>query len=206
MFWLMNLAMFPFLEAGDDSAEALDGLSRAVFAVGFLDETKCNRYWLANALKMSSPTTALELKIKRNKTLQDEAGWHFTGWLRWTKGLRWSSARFLALAFLNYWAWREEHGTATGPFGLNKADLDHYLAKSCRSFFGFEGIPLSSTLQAFHYFTEYLVAQDYFGVADAAALQSAAADLYEAALSHLSATDPVRRICPAYAALIEAPF
>ena len=122
-----------------------------------------------------------------------------------TKGLAWSSARFLAIALLDYWAWREKRTKPASQFGLNETRLDHYLAQSGRSFLGLGSVRVLSTLQAFHYFTEYLVAHDYFSAAEAAPLQSAAAGFYEIIRSAADPCDSAYRICPTYEALISAP-
>jgi hypothetical protein len=60
-------------------------------------------------------------------------------------------------------------------------------------------------LQAFHYFTEYLAAHDYFSAADAARLQAATARLYEVIRDAVDANDSAYWICPTYEALIAAP-
>ena len=58
---------------------------------------------------------------------------------------------------------------------------------------------------AFHYFTEYLAAHDYFSGADAARLQAAAARFYEVVRDAVDANDSAYWICPTYEALIAAP-
>ena len=147
----------------------------------------------------------LNLKDTRNERLHEEVGWSFAGWLRRTKGLTWSSARFLANALIDYWAWREDRKKPNSPYGLSEKRLDHYLAQRCRDFIGLNGVSALSTLQAFHYLTEYLVAHDYFNTADALRLQAAAGTLYETIRHAVDSCDSGYRICPTYEALIAAP-
>lgn len=206
---LSDLAMFPFLEAGDASAEALERLGRAVSAVGLIDETtRSTREWLAHAVTMSSRTAAeagLDLKVTGSKWLHADASWNFVGWLRRTRRLAWSSARFLAATLLDYWGWKERGTKVTSPFGLNSNRLDRYLAQCGRSYFGFSGLRTLSTLQAFHYFTEYLVEHRYFCDADASLLQAGAAELYETIRQAIDPSDAALQIYPSYQALVAAP-
>ena len=209
LLWLAHLDIFPFLEAGDDSNEALDRLWQTASATGFFDDIEgSNRDWLARAVKMSSRSVAeahLNLKGRADKWLQSDVGWSFTGWVHRTKGLAWSSARSLGIALLDYWAWREKRNKGGGPFDLDEDRLDHYLAQCCRSFAGPNSVRALSTLQAFHYFTEYLAAHDYFSTADTARLQAATARLYEVIRDAVDANDSAYWICPTYEALIAAP-
>jgi hypothetical protein len=205
--WLTQLAIFPFLEAGDDSPATVDRLCRVAFAVGLLDETDgANREWLRRAVTLASrsPTEAkLDLKETKNEGFLSDAAWSFTGWTHRTKGLTWASARFLANALLDYWGWKEDKKKkASSPFGLNEARLDHYLAQRCRDFIGLKGVRALPTLQAFHYFTEYLVAHGCLSAADAGRLQAAAARFYETIRGAVDPCDPAYRVCPTYAALI----
>jgi hypothetical protein len=209
LLWLTHLAIFPFLEARDDSEQALDHLWQTTSATGFFDDTEgSNREWLGRAVKMASRSVTeahLDLKDTKNKWLQNDVGWSFTGWARRTNGLAWSSARFLAIALLDYWAWREKPKKKASPFGLSEDRLDHYLAQCCRSFVGPNSVRALSTLQAFHYFTEYLAAHDYFSGANAARLQTTPARLYETIRDAVDACDCAYWICPTYEALIAAP-
>jgi hypothetical protein len=112
-------------------------------------------------------------------------------------------------------AWWEEVGPVyTGKGGKEKCGwllertlgfLDHYLAQRCRDFFCLKGVRPLSTLQAFHYFTEYLVAYGCFSAADAGALQSAVVDFYETIRGAVDPSDPAYHICPTYEALIAGP-
>jgi hypothetical protein len=179
-------------------------------APGLLDDTDGkSRDWLGRAVKMASCPRAeagLDLKDTKNEWLHNDVGWNFTGWARRTKGLSWCGARFLAIALLEYWDWGEEGKKSSGPFGLNKTRLDHYLAQGCRSLIGLDGVRALSTLQAFHYFTEYLVAHDYFSAAEAARLQDANAGFYKTIGRAVGPSDPAYRICPTYEMLIAAPI
>lgn len=203
--WLTNLAMFPFLEAGDASPAAMDRLREAAMVPGYLSDDAANRHWLARAVILSSRSPAeagLDLNATGYKWLHDDVGWGFAGWLRRTRGLAWSSARLLADALLRYWAWKEERKKPTSPFGLSKERLDHYLAQCCGDFMCINGVRALSTLQAFHYFTDYLVANDCFNPADALRLQAAAASFYETIRSAVDSCDSGYRLCPTYQALI----
>jgi hypothetical protein len=209
LLWLTELTLFPFLEVGDDSPPAVEALCRAAFAVGFLDETlDSNREWLRRAVRLASrsPSEAgLDLKETNQEWFQSDVGWSFTGWARRHKGLAWSSARFLADALIDYWSWREDKKKPTSVFGLNESRLDRYLAQRCRDWIAISGVRALSTLQAFHYFTEYLVAHNYFSAADAGRLQSAAARYDESIRKAVDSCDAACRICPTYAALIDPP-
>jgi hypothetical protein len=204
--WLTDLAIFPFLEAGDVSPEGLDRLWQAASAIGWLGESNPGtRDWLSRAVRMASrpnDEVSLDLKGAKNQRFHDDVGWSFAGWAHRTKGLPWSSARFLSITLLNYWEWREERKKPASRFGLDATRLDHYLAQNCRDFIGLDGVGALSTLQAFHYFTDYLVAHGYFSVADAAQLQSAAAGFYQTIRGTVDAGDSAYRICPTYEALI----
>jgi hypothetical protein len=204
--WLTNLSMVPFLEAGDDSPPALDQLCRAAFAVGLFNQNeKHNREWLRRAVRTASRSPAeagLDLRGTKGDWFHGDVAWSFTGWTHRTKGLTWISARFLANALLDYWGWREEKKKSTGPFGLSETRLDHYLAQVCRSFLHVHGVRALATLQAFHYFTECLVAYGYFSEADAGRLQAAARGLYETIRGGVDACDSAYRLCPTYEALI----
>ncbi len=206
---LGDLAMFPFLEAGDTSAQALERLGRAVSAVGLIDETtRATQEWLAHAVTMSSRTAAeagLDLKDNRSKWLHADAGWNFTGWLHRTRRLPWSSARFLAATLLDYWGWKEKGKKVTSPFGLNSSRLDRYLAQHSRFSLGVSGLRALPTLQAFHYFTEYLTEHHYFSAADAALLQAGAAELYETIRQATDPSESVLQIYSSYQALLAAP-
>ncbi len=206
---LSDLTMFPFLEAGDASAESLERLGRAVAAVGLVDETtRSTREWLAHAVIMSSRTAAeagLDLKDTGSKWLHADTSWNFAGWLHRTRRLAWSSARFLATTLLDYWRWKEKGTKVTSPFGLNSNRLDRYLAQCGRSYFGFSGLRTLSTLQAFHYFTEYLVEHRYFCAADASLLQAGAAELYETVRQAIDPSDAALQIYSSYQALAAAP-
>jgi hypothetical protein len=207
--WLADLAIFPFLEAGDDSPPAVDRMCEVARDSGYLsvDDTR-NRDWLARMVILSSRSPAeacLDLKDTRNERLHEEVGWSFAGWLRRTKGLTWSSARFLSNALADYWAWREDRKKPTSSYGLSENRLDHYLAQRCRDFICLNGVSALSTLQAFHYLTEYLVAHGYFNTADALQLQAAAGTLYETIRDAVDSCDSGYRICPTYEALIAAP-
>ncbi|HXJ55543.1 MAG TPA: hypothetical protein VNU68_02655, partial [Verrucomicrobiae bacterium] len=96
----------------------------------------------------------------------------------------------------------DEKKKLSGPFGLNEKRLDRYLAQRCRIFFYLKGVRAVSTVQAFHYFTQYLVAHDYFSAAEAGRLQSAAKGLFETIRGAVDICDPAYRLCPTYAALI----
>lgn len=202
--------MYPFLEAGDDSADGLDRLWRATVAVGWLDEARDgNRESLRRALMMASRSPAeagLDLRNMKNPWQHHDVAWSFTGWLHRTKGLAWSSTRFLADALEHYWEWHEDGKKPTSAFGLNKARLDHYLAQKCRSFFSLDGVRALSTLQAFHYFTEYLAAHDYFSAVEAGRLQTSAADFYERIGRVVDKSDAGYQFCPTYQALITQNF
>lgn len=205
--WLTHLALFPFLEAGDASPAAVDRFFRATMGHGYLIHDADNRAWFTRAITMSSrsPAAAVEdLKHTRSDWFHNDVAWSFTGWLRRTKALTWTSARFLAEALINYWIWREEGKKSTSPFGLSKERLDHYLAQCCGDFFCLNGVRALSTLQGFHYFTEYLVAHDYFSSADALRLQDAAAAFFEPIRYSVDSSDSGYLICPTYEALIGA--
>jgi len=210
LVWLTHLSVFPFLEAGDDSPEVMNRLCQAAFAVGYLDESDPgNQPALRRQLRLASRSAAdagLDLKKREDEWFLHDVGWNFTGWARRSKGLTWTSARFLASALLDYWGWEDdEKKKATSPFGLNATRLDHYLAQRCRDFFCLKGVRPLSTLQAFHYFTEYLVAYGCFSAADAGALQSAVVDFYETIRGAVDPSDPAYHICPTYEALIAGP-
>ena len=209
LFWLTHLAMAPFLEAGDDSEQAIDQLCQATGAVGYLAKDAQNQEWLRRAVRLASRSHAearLDLKKSKDRWLQNDAGWSFTGWARQSKGLSWTSARFLANALLDYWGWKDaEEKKGASPFGLNVTRLDRYLAQRCRDIFCLKGVRALSTLQAFHYFTEYLVVHDYFSVAEAGRLQSAAAGFFETIRGAVDSSDPAYRLCPTYAALLAGP-
>ncbi len=209
MLWLTHLAVFPFFQAGDDSPEAVDRLCQAALAVGYLDESNPDHAtWFRRQLRLVSrpPSEAgLDLKKPKDKWFRHDVAWSFTGWARRNKGLTWTSARFLADALLDYWGWKEEKKKGASPFRLNEAQLDHYLAQRCRDLFWLKGVRAATTIQAFHYFTDYLVAHGYFGAADARLLQAAGARLFEIVRGAVDVCDPAYRICPTYDALIAAP-
>ena len=210
LLWLTELTMFPFLETGDDSPEVVNQMCQAVFAVGYLDESnQGNHEALRRQLRLASrpPTEAgLDVKQRGDEWWFHDIGWSFTGWAHRTKALPWTSARFLADALLDYWRWKdEEQKRASDPFGLSETRLDHYLARRCRDLHWPKGVRALSTLQAFHYFTEYLVAHGHLSAADAGGLQSATARSYETIRGAVDACDPAYRICPTYDALIAGP-
>ena len=209
LLWLTHLAVFPFFEAGDDSPEAVDRLCQAALAVGYLDESnpdnaKCFRRQLRLAFLPPSEA-GLDLKKPQEQWFRHDVAWSFTGWARRNKGLPWTSARFLADALQDYWGWKEEKKKGASPFRLNEAQLDHYLAQRCRNLFWLHGVRAVTTIQAFHYFTDYLVAHGYFDAADARRLQAGGARLFETVRGAVDVCDPAYRICPTYDALIAAP-
>jgi Protein of unknown function (DUF1186) len=210
LLWLTHLAMIPFLEAGDDPAQSIDQLCQATAAVGYLEQDSAsNRNWLRRAVRLAAQSPAeagLDLKRWKNEAFQDEVGWNFTGWVRRSKGLSWTSARFLAHALLNYWGWNDpEEKKPARPFGLNEKRLDHYLAQGCRDFIRLKPVQSLSTLQALHYFTEYLVAQGYFNAAEAGRWQSVAARFFETLQDVMDVSDPTSGMFPTYAALVAGP-
>jgi hypothetical protein len=205
--WLANLRLFPLIEAGDDSPAAMDGVLQELVAAGdvHLDRPDI-REWFQRAVQMGSPSpaeAALDLKARPDDAFHQDVGWSFTGWVRRTRKLPWASARFLALALLDYWNWKEEGSKKPARvFGLSSARLDHYLARQCWDFFQFRGVTALSTLQAFHYFTEYLVTRNHINTAEADRLQTACAGLFEEVRKATASTDPALWVCPSYQALL----
>ncbi len=208
LYWLTHLAIIPFLEAGNTAPETIAQASRTGAAVGYTEDSVKTQNWLLRAVTLSSRSAAearLDLK-QSNERLHGDTAWNFTGWLRRTKGCNWTRARFLADSMLGYWAWNDgQKKRRPSPFGLSESRLDDYLGQRCRDFMGLNGIRVLSTLQAFHYFTEYLLAHDYFSPADASRLQSAATRFYETVHSVAAPSDPAFRLYPTYDALVNGP-
>ena len=218
MRWLTNLAMFPFLELGDDSPGAIKSLCQQVMAVGYLRDDAANREWLRRGMQMALPTeteAGLDLKQAHSARFDGDVAWSFAGWLRRTKDIGWASARFLAEAMLNYWYWAEnakKGGKASGKkggktkvvasFGLDAGTLRDYLDDYCRDFFGIRSVTVLSTIQAFHYFTQYLVARGHLAGALASGLQTAAKGEFERIVNWLDDSNPAYRIYPTYERLI----
>jgi hypothetical protein len=207
--WLTRLVMAPFLEAGDDSPQALEQLCRAVTEAGYVKgEEPESQEWLRRAVRLASRSPAeagLDLKNSKDRWLQHDAGWNFAGWLRRTRGLGWASACFLANALLGYWGWDDGKRNKGGvPYGLNVTRLNHYIARCCQDSLGPSGLLAFSTLQAFHYFTEYLAVHGYFSDDDARRLQSVASRRFETVRGQLDLADPGYALCPTYAALVAA--
>lgn len=222
MCWLVNLAMFPILELGDTSADSLEELCDRVMALGYLRDDRDNRKWLRRVALMALPTemaAGLDLDQAHSVAFDDDVAWSFAGWLRRTKCLTWSSARFLAEAMLKYWGWlADANGGATragrkgskasgkansrGTFGLDEGRLREYLNECCREFFGIGAYAVLPALQAFHYFTEYLVARSWLDGTRAAQLQGFAERDFEVIRQQVGADTTPFRIYPTYAALI----
>lgn len=208
--WLTYLAMFPFLAAGDDSKRALDELCQATEAIGYLEiGAPKNRTWLHRAVQLASrsPTEAgVDFKKSKDGCLENDVSWSFTGWVQRSKGLSWTSARFLSDTLLSYWDWRDQKEKPIGgPFGLNETRLDGYLTRRSYDICWFKGVTVFSTLQAFHYFTDYLVLHAQLSPAEADRLQSATSGMFELIRGAMDITDPVYRLYPAYAVLIGGP-
>jgi len=179
-------------------------------AVGHLDERDPGtREWLCRAVRLgsrSAPETRCDLQRSDAKWFVSDAAWSFTGWARRTKNLAWSSARFLAEALADYWGWREEgRKRPPHPFGLHAPQLDRYLAQRCRGLIALKGVRALSTLQAFHYFTEYLVARAYFGADEAERLQAAGERLFGLVRNMTDPGDCACHLYPTYAALVAGP-
>jgi len=209
LLWLSNLALFPFLEAGDDSPAALDRMWREVVSIGYVNADKPeNREWLNRAIQMASPSAAeasLDLRRTPDDWFASDVGWSFTGWLHRTKGLPWASARFSAMALLDYWAWNEEKNkekNSPNMFGLNAQRLDRYLAQRCRDIIAIKGVTAVSTLQAFHFCTEYFTLRGYVSAAEAAPLQAASARFFETIRGAVDTWDPAYRLYPTYESLM----
>ena len=214
LLWLTEMTIFPFLEAADDSPAALDRLGETVGAVGLDDVTRADvREWLRRAVAMASPSAAppnWDLAGTSDRRFQTDLSWHFTGWMRRTKGLTWIGARFLARALLDYLNWNSKEdrrkpatkSSRKGFPGLNETGLDSYLAQRCRDIICINGVSAMSTLQAFHGFTEYLAAHDALDASAAVELQSAVERLYALLLEAVDHLDVARSLCPNYAALI----
>ena len=221
MRWLTNLAMFPFLELGDDSPEALEDLCRQVMAVGYLTDDQDNREWLRRAVQMALPTeleAGLDLKQAHSVQADGDVAWSFAGWLRRTKGLEWATARFLAISMLNYWYWAENErkGGKTGgkkggktkvveSFGPDTGAFRDYLDDYCRDFFGIRTVTVLPAIQAFHVFTEYLVARGHLGDVQAGQLQTAARVEFERIRKLVDDSNPAYRTCPSFERLISGP-
>ena len=195
----------------------MDRLREVAFAVGYLDaDNPENIEWLRRAVWFASRPVleaGLELKNAAGDWYRNDVAWGFCGWAHRTKGLAWASARFLSTALLDYWEWENPHRKkpprkpqkALDPFRLDPTHLDHYLAQRCRGFLYMKGFRVLSILQAFHYFTEFLVAHGYHNAEDAHSLQTTCAKLYEAARCLADACDSGYWICPTYDTLIAVP-
>ena len=221
MRWLTNLAMFPLLELGDDSPVALEDMCRQVMAVGYLRDDQPNREWLRRGVQMALPTEAeagLDLKQSHSVQFDGDVAWSFAGWLRRTKGLGWTSARFLAEAMLNYWHWavNERKIGKTGgkkggktqaadSFGLDTGCFRDFLDDYCQDFFGIRTMAVLPAIHAYHYFTEYLVARGHLDGVQASRLQIAATVDFERIRNLVGANDPIYRIYPTCEKLISGP-
>lgn len=122
----------------------------------------------------------------------------------------WASARFLTEALLNYWYWAEKKrkggnkGAKREParFGLKAGRLREYLGECCRDFIGIRTLQALPTIQAFHYFTEYLVARGRLAEGEAGKSQAEAAGCYADIRKGVDPCDPAIRIYPTHEALI----
>jgi hypothetical protein len=211
--WLTNLAMIPALEAGDYSPIALESLCQEVMAVGFLIDEEKTREWLRLAVLMASPTeeaATLNLNQPHGTRFDGDLSWNVAGWLHRTKGFGWASARFLTEALLNYWYWAEKKrkggnkGAKREParFGLKAGRLREYLGENCRDFLRILTLQALPTIQAFHYFTEYLVARGHLAEGEARKSQAEAAGCYADIRKGVDPCDPAIRIYPTHEALI----
>jgi hypothetical protein len=212
LLWLTFLAMFPFLDAGEDSPAALERLAQQVGAIGYLDVNhEATRKWLRRAVQLAAPRPTgpppLDFRRVPDGESACDVAWSFTGWAHHTQGLAWSSARFLAMALLDYWGWqdprRQERDAA--PFGLSEPGLDRYLAQRCRGFFSIRGGPAFSMLQAFHYFTGYLAAQGSLTATEVQGCQEVAVRLYGQAAKVLDPCASALRLYPDHETLIAGP-
>jgi hypothetical protein len=222
MRWLVNLAMFPTLERGDTSADSLAELCERVMAVGYLRDDADNREWLRHGALMAMPTeleAGLNLDQVHSVSFDGDVAWSFTGWLRRTKGLAWSSARFLAESLIAYWGWLDDANKdaaraggkgskaagkvkSRGTFGLDGDCLREFLNDYCWNIFGIRAITAVPALQAYHYFTEYLVARGRLDDTRAAQFQEFSARNFEVIRKHVGADSPPYRLYPTYAELI----
>lgn len=212
--WLTNLALGSFLEAGDESPEAWEGLFQQIMPLGYLMDDEPNREWLRRAALMALPTaTAAELDLKQphGGGFDCDVAWAFVGWVHRTRGVSWLSARFLGHALLNYW-YRPGSSKKSGKkggqrhvaadFRLKPDALRNYLEKCRHGIFGIDALQVVSTLQAFHYFTEYLVARGHLDEVAAGRLQAVAAGSFETFRGLVGRDAPAFLIHPTYEGLI----
>ena len=190
-------------------------------AVWYLGDDQDNREWLRRGMQMALPTEAeagLDLKQAHSVQADGDVAWSFAGWLRRTKGLGWTGARFLAVSMLNYWHWAKnsKKGGHTGgkkggktkvvaSFGPDAGILHDYLDDYCRDFVGIRTVTVVPVIQAFHYFTEYLVARGHLDGVQAGQLQTAARLEFERIWKMVDDSNPVYRIYPTYERLIPGP-
>jgi hypothetical protein len=227
MRWLTNLAMFPYLERGDDSPEAFEDMCQRVMAVGYIRDDQDNREWLRRGVLMALPTEAeasLDLNQSHSIQFHGDLAWSFAGWLRRTKRLEWSSARFLGEAMLNYWHWTEKKDGNSGgksgekkkgkksgktkaadTFGLGAGCLRDFLSDYCQDFFGIRTAAALPAMQAYHYFTEYLVARGHLGEVQASQLHTDAGAEFECIRGVVGDNNPAYRVHPTYEELISGP-
>jgi hypothetical protein len=207
LLWLTYQVMFPFFEVGNDSPDAIDRLGEAALAVGLLEGSVSeNRHWMRRQLHLASrsPTEAgLDLKESKDESFYPDVATNFMGWVHRQKKLTWTTARYLGDRLLALWTWKGAKKAKRGSaFRLDTTQLDRYLAQACRDLICVYGVQAMSTLQAFHYFTEYLMAHGGLTAADASSLQSGCARLFETLRGAVDATDPAFSLCPTYDALI----
>lgn len=210
---LTYLAMIPALEAGADSPIPLQTLCQEVIAIGLLKDDAETWEWLRHTVLMASPMAAaapLDLRQPHGKRFNNDVFWNFIGWMHRTKGFGWTKARFLAVPLLSYWEWAEKKRKGGNKlakkeparFGLKTDRLREYLWDRCRDFFGIRTMQALPTIQAFHYFTEFLVARGLLGEDEAGKSQAEAAAAFAAIRKVAAPRAPAIHICPTYAALI----
>jgi hypothetical protein len=211
--WLTTLAMIPALEAGAGSPIPLDLQFKEVMEIEYLEDHEDNREWLRRAVLMASPTEAaatFNLCQPHSTRFDSDLSWDVAGWLHRTKGFGWASARFLTEALINYWYWAEKKrkggnkGAKREParFGLKAGRLREYLGECCQDFLGTRTIQALPTIQAFHYFTEYLVARGHLAEGEARKSQTEAAGCYADIRKGVDPCEPAIRIYPTHEALI----
>lgn len=203
--WLNDLAMLPFLKAGDVSPEARSQLRQTLLAIGhWTAEDLVKTDWMSREFELAllpPSQTKLDLKCLKGLNFFNDAAWSFSGWVRRHKALPWSTTRFLGEKLTHYWSWMALK-TKKKSLHLEAKELDPYLADGCRELLWLDGVAIFATLQALAYFTEYLAAHDYFNYAETGRLQAGYARLFQQALPGIEASDPAMRLYSSYEALI----
>ena len=201
--WLVFAQYVPHLDACGDPNEAARALMESLTRLDIPRGLEFDVDVLRRELRLCRETPAVWDLAKSRKSREvvqfyHDVRWNYCAFLHDVKGFPWARADFLADRLRDYWSDCPDGKKPKDAFRLNEDHLNGFIARTCKEFFGVNGVRAVSLVEAVWYFVDYLTVHSQIEDEKARSIRESCHRLFGLCLRALDSTDPVPRLMPVF--------